>query len=353
MAARLATHPQAALVTALAFGLGTPAFAFSNEFFSHQVAAFGSFVGFFLLWRVIEEGGSPRLLWIVGTLFGYAAASEYVLGSVLAAVTVWAAWRMRPRRTAWLIAAGAAPWIAITAVYNILAFRTPIPVGYRYSMVGVPPKSVYGIVAPSWTSIYGVTFSPYRGLFLLSPFLLLAPVGFWLMIRQGGATRWLALVAIFFALVSFAYNVTYWVWDGGASVGPRHLVVMLPFLALPTVCVIDRAERRWKRVLVLALVGISILGVWSQTIVGDDFPLPGVGQPILDHALPLLKAGALRDNVGSLIGLDGLATLIPLAVAVASVSLIVPLAVDRLAGRRGHPGMTASPAQADGSEHPL
>ena len=62
MAARLSSRPRNALVLALVFGLGTPAFAYSNELYQHQAGAFGAFVGFFLLWRVVKEGASKRLL---------------------------------------------------------------------------------------------------------------------------------------------------------------------------------------------------------------------------------------------------------------------------------------------------
>ena len=56
LADRFAAAPADAVVLALAFGLGTPAFAYSNQLYQHQAAAFGAFVGLFVLWRVIEEG---------------------------------------------------------------------------------------------------------------------------------------------------------------------------------------------------------------------------------------------------------------------------------------------------------
>ena len=96
LADRFSAAPGNAVALALAFGLGTPAFAYSNQLYQHQAGAFGAFVGFFVLWRVMEEGASKRWLWLVGALFGYAAASEYVLAPILTLLVVWAVLRLRP-----------------------------------------------------------------------------------------------------------------------------------------------------------------------------------------------------------------------------------------------------------------
>ncbi len=326
MASRFSTRRRDAVVLALAFGLGTPAFAFSNELFQHQVGAFGAFVGFFLLWRVAEEGASTRYLWLVGVLFGYAAASEYVLAPILMGLVLWFSPRIRPHRLLVRVAAGAAPWVVVTAVYNLLAFRTPMPVGYRYSIFGLPSGSLFGMVPPSWESAYGITFSPYRGLFLLSPFLLLAPIGLYLMIRQGAAIRRLATVVLYMSVCLLAYNTCYWVWDGGGSVGPRFLIPMLPFLSLPIVFVLNRAARAWQRAGIALLIVVSVVGVWIQTLAGNNFPPDSVGQPILDYALPLLRQGDVRWNLGSLVGLHGFTSLVPLVLSLAAIVWFVPWA---------------------------
>jgi hypothetical protein len=323
MASRFSSSGNA-LVLALAFGLGTPAFAFSNELFQHQVGAFGSFVGFFLLWRVIDEGASHRYLWLVGVLFGLAAASEYVLAPILACVVLWAIPKIRPPRHLLRVAAGSLPWVIATVAYNIVAFRTPIPIGYRYSVFGIPEGSLFGLVPPSWESVYGITFSPYRGLFLLSPFLLLAPAGLYVMSRRGGRTRSLAGVLLFVSLALLGYNACYWVWDGGGSVGPRFLVPMIPFLSLPIIFIIDGARHLWQRAAIALLVVVSIAGVWMQSLAGHNFPPDTVDQPILDYALPLLQQGDVRFNVGHVLGLRGLMTLIPLVFIVAAILWLVP-----------------------------
>ena len=70
---------------------------------------------------------------MTGVLFGYAAASEYVLAAILMIAVFWAMLRVRPRRDLLRVARRAAPWVIATALYNVAAFGTPLPVGYRYS----------------------------------------------------------------------------------------------------------------------------------------------------------------------------------------------------------------------------
>jgi hypothetical protein len=335
MAERFVAVSGNAVGLALGFGLGTPAFAYSNELYQHQAGAFGAFVGFFVLWQVVEEGISKRWLWLVGALFGCAAASEYVLAPILIIFVFWAGVRVRHPRDLLRIAGGAAPWFIATALYNLAAFGTLVPVGYRYSAFSAAFESgLFGFSRPSWASAYGITFSPHRGVFFISPFLLLAPAGLYAMVRRDTHTRELALVLLVVSVTFFVYNASYWAWTGGDSVGPRYLVPLLPFLALPIIFVLNGAKRAWQRAAITALIIMSIVGVWIQSLAGQSFPPEINRQPLLEYGLPLVRAGQLRFSVGTVLGLRGLTALIPLPLLLATIILCVPWA-ERLWMRRG------------------
>jgi hypothetical protein len=321
LADRFASAPANAVAVALAFGLGTPAFAYSNQLYQHPAGAFGAFVGFFVLWRVMEERASKRWLWLVGALFGYAAASEYVLAPILTLIVLSAGFRIRPHRDLLRIAGGAAPWVIATALYNLAAFGTPLPVGYRYSAFAA---TLFGFGRPSWESLYGITLSPYRGLFLLSPVLLLAPAGLYAMFRRDRRTRELSLTIIVICLALLWYNASYGNWAGGDSVGPRYLGSSLPFLALPIVFVLNEARRAWQKAAVAALVILSIGHVWMQSLAAQAFPSEMVAQPLLEYGLPNVLAGQLRLNVGNVLGLRGLTAVIPLVPLLAAIVWAVP-----------------------------
>jgi len=325
MVDRFSTRPGNDVALALALGLASPAFAYSNQLYQHQAGAFGAFVGLFLLWRVAEEGASSHWLWVVGVLFGFAAASEYVLAPLLIIIVVWAGIRLQPRRDLLRIAAGAAPWVVATVAYDLAAFETPLPAGYLYSAwAGMFRTGILGFSMPSFATFYEITLSPSRGLFRLSPFLLLAPAGLWMMVRGGTRTRNLALIIGVLSVAFFVYNASYWESTAGDAVGPRYLVPTLPFLALPIVFVLNRATAGWQRAAIAVLMLVSIAGIWTLSLTGQSYPRELMGQPIFEHALPLIRAGEWRFNVGTVLGLRGIVVFVPLVGVLAIIAALVP-----------------------------
>jgi hypothetical protein len=149
-------------------------------------------------------------------------------------------------------------------------------------------QGLLGVTFPHLDALWQTTFGPYRGLFLLSPFLLLAVPGFILLFRQRAsaygmrseAWLWLGIVVIY-----FLFAISYYAWDGGYSLGPRHFVPALPFLVLPIALVLQ--QRDWPRWLAVALIALSIAIVTLATAV---FPLndPRFDSPLSQRVLPLL-----------------------------------------------------------------
>jgi hypothetical protein len=329
-ACRFVPRERDALVAALIYGLATVAFPYSKALFQHQVSAFGAFVGFWLLWGVAREGAAPWRLWAAGALFGLATISEYPVAPFLLIVLLWA-WREMARpwelhRVVW----GALPLGLLFAAYNWVIFHTPFPAGYRYHVEyhDVHGQGFMGFTGPTWAALYGITLSPYRGLFFLSPVLLLCLPGLALLWRDPRFRSTAVLVAAL--LVGFLlYVASYLYWSGGDAVGPRFLVPLVPFLMLP----VARAWSEWSahrtvRLAFWALLLVSALNVWAQSIAGQHYPpyeFRGsvVWNPTTQWALPLLREGDVADNFGYRLGLSGLATLLPLALAGAAAVAVI------------------------------
>jgi 4-amino-4-deoxy-L-arabinose transferase-like glycosyltransferase len=330
LACRVVPRERDALVAALAYGLATVAFPYSKALFQHQVSAFGAFVGFYLLWRVVREGAAPWRLWVVGLLFSLATVSEYPVAPFLLILLLWA-WREMPRprelhRVVW----AALPLGLLFAAYNWVIFHTPFPAGYRYHVEyhDVHGQGFMGFTGPTWAALYGITVSPYRGLFFLSPVLLLSLPGLVFLWRDARFRSTAVLVAILLAGF-LLYVASYLYWSGGDAIGPRFLVPLVPFLMLP----VARAWSEWSvrrlgRVALWILLLASALNVWVQSVAGHHYP-PGefrgtvVVNPTTQWALPLLREGDVADNLGYRLGLTGLATLLPLAFLAAAVVLLV------------------------------
>jgi hypothetical protein len=140
---------------------------------------------------------------------------------------------------------------------------------------------------PVWVGLYGLLLSPGKSVFLYAPPLLLALLGSVAFVRchRGGAFVFVAVPLVYLAVFA-----TKGVWHGGGW-GPRYLVPALPFaacLALPvlaraTATVPDRlgrAVRRLAHVLLIAGIGVQLLGVAKH---------PNLfGVMYRDHILPRL-----------------------------------------------------------------
>lgn len=343
-AARFTSKDRYAFILALAYGLGTIAFPYSNALYQHQMAAFGAFVGFFLVWRVIHENASLNWLWVVGLLFGLATITEYPVVPFLGIIFIWALIRMPNRIALYRVVLAAVPLGLLFAAYNFAAFQSPLPAGYEYSTNWQTEHQTgfLSLTFPTIERLYGLTFSPIRGIFLLSPWLLLAVPGFvWMWQKfkdQRGAALVMALVTIGF----FGYNGSSVMWWGGFTVGPRYLIPMLPFMAVLTAPAFNWLfERIWGRIFTLLLIALSIFHVGALTIAGqgwpevDGFPFTieqmNATFPLTDHALPLLANGDVARNYGGiLLNLPGLTSLIPLLIAVSLLLLIVLRLLTRL-----------------------
>jgi len=340
-AARFTDRPVHAFVLALAYGLATIAFPYSSALIQHQLAAFGAFVGFYLLWRVIYENASLNWLWLVGVLFGLVAMTEYPVVIIAGIIFLWAAWVFPRRLALYRVVLGAVPLGLIFAAYNYAAFETIMPVGYEYSTLwqDFHGEGFMSLTSPSLERLYGLTFSPAKGLFLISPFLLLCVPGLIAMWRRGHQQRPLVVALALSIAALFAFYASSVMWWGGHTVGPRYLIPILPFMTLPIILTFAYLFRRvWGILLTGALLVISVIMVWVQTIAGQAWPptdaflltidLMNSSNTFIDYSLPLLLAGDVARNYGGiLLGLDGLAGLLPLLIALLVTGIGVPYAM--------------------------
>ena len=332
------TRERYAFVLALTYGIATIAFPYSKALFQHQVSAVGAFGGFYLLYRVVREGAAAWRLWAAGALFGLAAVSEYPVVLFLAMIFVWGLVEAREPLALHRVVWGALPLILFLAAYDWAIFGTPFPMGYRYHVEyrDLHAQGFMGITGPTWAGLYGVTLSPYRGLFFLSPVLLLAVPGLARMWRIPEERRTAVLLA---AVVAgfMLYVASYRYWSGGDAVGPRFLVPAVPFLVLPIACGLESWLARPMGRLGFALLAVvSMLNVWAQSIAGQRYPPyefrgTEVTSPTLQWAVPLLREGEVAENFGTAAGLEGLTSLLPL---VAAVALLLWLALRPTPGGR-------------------
>jgi 4-amino-4-deoxy-L-arabinose transferase-like glycosyltransferase len=337
-AARFARKDSYAFWLALIYGLATPVFAYSNGLFQHQIAAFGAFVGFYLLWRVIYERATYRWLWFVGVLFGLVAISEYPVVPFIGFIFLWAVYKMPNRLALGRVVLGAIPLGLLFAAYNFAIFHTPLPVGYEYSTnwQEVHSQGFMSLTSPNFQTFLGLTISPFRGLFFIAPVLLLAVPGLVLMWRRHPEYRSITVLLTIIITGFLLYNSSSVMWWGGNAVGPRYLVPMIPFMSLPIIFAFNwLLTQPVSRLIVVFLALLSLFNVWTQAIAGQYLPPSDVDgvrlqNPLVDYSLPLLTKGDIARNYGIIfLGLPGILSLIPLITGVLAIYLLVPRLLDR------------------------
>jgi hypothetical protein len=309
----LGTSPAWAVSVVVIYGLASNAFPYSWALYSHQLSAFLLFGAFYLGFLV--QAGRIHSAWVIaaGVMLGYSLISEYPTFLIALGIFIYIVATIPARR--WItgfIAGGVPPGILLMA-YNWAIFRTPLPVGYRYSELYVEQHSV-GLISlsfPTLDALWGITFSSYRGLFFVSPVLLLAVAGL-IMWWRWGKFRKESLVCIWAVLSFLLFNASSVMWQGGYSIGPRYLVPMLPFL-MPgfAVFIMRFGERAWARLTLLILAILSLLIVWTLVLGGQSFP-DWTANPLFNYSLPHLLNGNIARNWGMALGISGWWSLAPL-----------------------------------------
>jgi hypothetical protein len=166
-------------------------------------------------------------------------------------------------------------------LYNELAFGklTYVPYeGYadpHAQTFAAVRKGILGVRIPfidtEFTPIFlnnlrEITIGSLRGLFVFSPVVLFALPGFFIAVGR----RWRPLLPemilsgaffVCYLLFTATYGDSIVYWGGGTSFGPRHLIPMLPFLALPLWLTLRSIYLGWITVLVgLVSIFFALMG---------------------------------------------------------------------------------------------
>jgi hypothetical protein len=334
---RFTPDPAVRRLVLIAYGLGSLAMTYAILYYSHQLAALCIASAWIFAVDVVERKRSVRWMAAVGLLAGaaplvdYQAAFAGVPIAVYLLAKLWR-WPKRELAAALAIAAGAAALpIAILLAYHTVCFGSPLRTGYdaTQTFAHFHQQGFLGISELRWEAFWGSFFTPDNGLFLLSPWLLLAiPGGVLLWRRDRATTLVCAAVAIIYIL--FISSISF--WRGGWGVGPRYITAMLPF-CMPLVAVaID--HWRAKPLLLGALCGTIVSAVVIYCLTTITFPYwpDSLKSPLYEVTFRLLGDDAVAPNVSNAIGIRGVLGVAPLLLAIVG---LLGWALQRVVGWRG------------------
>ncbi len=269
--------PLAALAVALAVAFGTLVFPYSTMLFAHVPSAL------FLLLAFVWLEQRPLS---AGVCAGIAGVCYYLCIPAAIALLVWA-WMRGGARSAARFALGGLPLGALLIAYHAVCFGSPFVTSLEVSKGFTEQGLLFGVFRqPSLEALWGLTFDDYRGLFFISPVLLLAFIGA-LRMRHREAAVIGAIVAFFFLAIS-SFNQ----WHGGWAFGPRYLIPIVPLLAVP-MCYLR------GRVFGLTGLGLGVFSFGIQLVATAVNPMPSsrIQKPVQHYLLPRFVAGETSLNM--------------------------------------------------------
>jgi len=234
------------LTDRLAPGRGTAAAAilasatllapFGGLFFSHALGAFLALAAF----SAVAASPSLRRTAAAGLLAGAAVVVEYPNAIIALVVGLYAvAGTHRRVRAAVLYSVGCLAGVAPLIAYGWWTFGTPLHLSYvgavlipgvtGHDVLGANSVGFFGVGLPSAGRAIAI-LAGGKGLLTVSPVLVLAPWGIKRLSQTGRRREAAAIGAA--VLLYLLYNAGYYSPLGGATPGPRFLIVILPFLAI-------------------------------------------------------------------------------------------------------------------------
>jgi len=271
----------AAILTTLAWGLGSLAWHYGTTLFSEPLAAL-TVIGALERLLAFGDAGAGSRQELTGAMgLGFwlglgilARLPHTIVLPAFGLAFMVLIWRRYGRPSLhWplisLLALAAPIGIALGATlwYNWFRFGDPLLVGY--------PVGLGFSIGVWWQGIVGLLVSPGRGIVWYVPWLILAVPAIpraWRLASEAAGT------AVAICLLYLLLYGKWFLWHGGYCWGPRFLAPLLPLLAWLAV----PAAARWRRffiALVLLAVAVNLIGVaWDfdeqqETLIQTGLPL--------------------------------------------------------------------------------
>jgi hypothetical protein len=242
-----------AVLATIGLAFGTTFFPFATILFDHALTAM-LLVGSFYFLRL-----SPRPI-VAGACAGLAVVTNYLAGGAVIALGLYALWAGTDGvhnlnwKKAIRFSLGGLPFAGILMYYNWACFGSPFELNNNFqNPLFKDTEGFLGMFGPPNAYVLALLVaSPYRGIFVLAPVLIMGVYGWIVWMREKRFTAETRLEIAIFGFFFF-WNVCFNGYHAGFSAGPRYLVPGMPFIALPLVV----GFMRWRKT-TTALLGISV-----------------------------------------------------------------------------------------------
>lgn len=276
-----------AIAAGLAFGFGTLAWPYAKTFFREPLAMLLLLLGWLglILATQWQRGMGVRVLAgvLAGLFFGTALGVKVMLAAVLPAFGVWIILRIakypRPDSSVLWQQAGLTSVILMAVIgLGWLIGGGNLPPRWSTDFILERVRNLRQLPHDGFgTAVAGILFSPGKGLFMYSPFLLAGAGSGWMLRKRRPEVFWLPFLAAIglIAAQALAYDASWW----NLTWGTRFFLPVLPLvvvMGLPGLCWLEERPGSGWWWLVAGLAGVSILIQLGGVLIAEPVYLAGL-----------------------------------------------------------------------------
>lgn len=290
----LTQSDQSALLTTVLFAFGSLILPYSGTFFSEPLATFFVMLSFFIL---VRNGGDQNSigsfsLLAAGVSLGLAIATHITAILFAPFFCIYGAFLIRKNVSSFINSslvgasiffAGFGLLLILLGYYNFARFGDVFETGRTVSEI------TYGTFVAPWRGLWGLLFGAGKGLIFFCPVIILGFLSWLPFHRKHRFLSFVILGAILFRVLFIASRSD---WHGGICLGPRYLVMLIPFLMLPIGELVSEfiGRRNVKAVIMFALFSLACIAQQIYFSLGEVFSfLHSVKWSGMSHGVNVFK----------------------------------------------------------------
>lgn len=269
---RLTRSVPASFLVSLLYAFGTIAWPYSGTFFSEPLATLLSLLSFYYLVRsedeplVVHGLKSYKTVFLSGLWLGLAVTAHItaaLFAPFFAAFFFWQpdsgdanVWQRSERAS--VFSFGVFILLFLLGIYNYARFWSFFETGRTIS----PTSELlfgYGTFISPLRGLFGLFFGAGKGLIFFSPAIILGALTWRSFLKEHRKVFWIVLAAVAFRILFIASRSD---WHGGFCIGPRYLLLVIPFFLIPLAFWLRNHERtRFLRSFGLVALGAFLCSV--------------------------------------------------------------------------------------------
>jgi hypothetical protein len=248
LARRAAPHVRGrdAVLFALMGAFGTPLFSYGAMYFGHALGG--------ALFLFAYDAARRERAILAGALVGLAVLTELPLAIGGGLIGIYLLSRPGGLKLFANYAVTGLPFAIALGAYNALITGSPFDPPYHHLISAFDTPHPYVLDLHTFSVAGRLLVGQYRGLFFYAPaFLVLLPLA----IAKAETPARRALFAAI-VLAQFGFVASFWMWDGGWCIGPRHLASLMMVVLYEGVFALAETPRARAPFLIAAAIGIGI-----------------------------------------------------------------------------------------------